>query len=297
MKKNIIAKLKITLFAFLISSVYFFVFDFLYGRIDFSPSGFLYFLSFWWRILLVYSVVLTFLYPYIKINSQSVFKRGLFFGAVVWVVNFPQILMDLRETIMLFDMPRIILFLEKSIYFLILGLFISFFYKKFLAEEFNLSLIKSKLSFTKIILAIVITALFYLIFMYLSEFLIINIFSSNPYSLKMSFSDFLIIFLYISPLIYGLIFTTFYIKTIRKIDVSKIKKIIFFTAFLSVFATPLVIKSPDYYFTDIYMEMFISNLRFALLIPHLLSVLIVGYFFTRFLNNIRPKEDLLRTEQ
>lgn len=282
MKNNISTKVIITVPICIVSLAYLFGSNLLYGRTflsDFLPFLF----THWWFVIIT-AFVLVFVYPYIKIDSQSILKRGLFFGAVAWIVNFPQILMDLKETIMLLDMPRIILFLEKPIYFLILGIFISFFYKKFLTEEFNLSLIKLKLSFAKIILAIVITTLFYSVFMYLSEFLIINIFSTNPYALKMNFSDFLTIFLYINPLIYGLIFTVFYIKTIRKIDVSKIKKIIIFTVFLSVFADPLVIKSPDYYFADIYIEIFISNLRFALLIPHLLSVLIIGYILIKFLD-------------
>ena len=93
-KNNFVTKIKISILLCIISLIYLSFFDFLHGRLGFSLLVFPWF---------IYSFISVFVYPYIKINSQNILKRGLFFGLIAWIINLPQILINLWHTLIGFD--------------------------------------------------------------------------------------------------------------------------------------------------------------------------------------------------
>lgn len=284
MKNSITTKIKISIVLCIISLVYFSCFDFLFGRLGFSL------LSFW--PIVFYSFIAVFIYPYIKIDSQSLLKRGLFFGVIIWIVDLPQILMTLRQTLIMFDIPVTFLFI-RALYFIILGLIISFCYKKFLPEEFNLSLKKLKTPFVKIILGIILATLIYSFLMFSAELLIFYRVAMYK-NISSYFTSLLYPLFYVNPLIYGLIFTLLYVKTIGKANISGIKKWILFSIFISFFTTPLMLLSGEFahrFFVTFFL------MHELLLIPHLLSIFIIGYIFTKLLNGVSPAQVLSKNEQ
>ncbi len=285
MKNNIATKIKISAFVFIISLIYFSFFDLLYGRLDWFLM-----VSFWPIVL--YSFISVFIYPYIKIDSQNLLKRGLFFGAIIWIVDLPQLLITLRQTLMMLDISGTFLFIKTPLYFIILGLIISFCYKKFLSEEFNLPLKKLKIPFTKIILAIILTTLIYSFFMFFATLLIFYIATHEHISSYIT--NLLHPLFYINPLLYGLIFTLFYAKTIGKVNISRIKKWILFSIFISFFTTPLMLLPGElarHFFATFYL------MHQLLLIPHILSIFLIGYLFTKFLDRQPQLESLSEIKQ
>jgi hypothetical protein len=250
--------------------------------------------SFW--PIVFYSFISVFVYPYLKIDSQSLLKRGLFFGIIMWIVDFPEVLMNVRQTLMTIDVVGIFPFIRvirAPLYFIILSLIISFCYKKFLLEEFNLSLKKLKTPFVKIILGIILVTLIYSLLMYFAEFLIVFVFRV-PVDISSYIGSLFDPLFYVNPLIYGLIFTLLYANTIRKVDTSQIKKWVSFSIFISFFTTPLILLPGEisrYFFATFPL------MHKLLLMPHLLSIFIVGYIFTKLLNGIYFNQVLPETKQ
>jgi len=292
MKSNITTKIKISIFLCIISLIYFFCFDFLlyghfllYGYLVFSPFSPLLLLLFWPIVLIIfYSFISVFIYPYIKIDSQSVLKRGLFFGAIIWIIDTPQLVMNLRYTLMMFDVavviPLAISFIKNPLYFIILGLVTSFCYKKLLLEEFNLPLKKLKIPFAKVAIAIVLTTLIYTFFMYFTQALILYaLFHIDVWD--QIIIDLLHPLLYINSLIYGLIFTVLYTTTIRKVSILRTKKWVLFSLFVSFFTTPLILLG-EAIVRGVFQEYIIIHQ--LLLIPHLLAIFVIGYLFTKLLD-------------
>lgn len=274
-KNNFVTKIKIGILLCIISLIYLSFFDFLHGRLGFSHLVFPWF---------IYSFISVFVYPYIKINSQSILKRGLFFGLIAWIINLPQILIDLRYALIGFDIaviiPSVLLFIKIPLYFIILGLILGFCYKKFFPIEFNLPLERMKIPFVKVIFIIILSALIYFLFMYFAQALILALlFHIDTWD--QIIADILNPFSYINSLIYGLIFTVLYITTIRKVDISKIKKWILFGFFISFFTAPLVVLPGVVAWEVFQVHLIIYQF---LLLPHLLSIFLIVYLFTRFLD-------------
>ena len=276
MKSNVETKIKISIFLCIISLIYFSFFNLLYGgRLGCSL------MAFFWPIVF-YSFISVFVYSYIKIDSQSLLKRGLFFGIIMWIVDLPQVLMNVRQTLIMIDVVGIFPFIRALLYFIILGLIISFCYKKFLPEEFNLSLRRLQTSFIKVILGIISATLVYSLLMYFAEFLILYV-SRVPVDISSYIGNLLNPLFYVNPLIYGLIFTLLYVHTIRKVDIPRIKKWVLFSIFIYFFTTPLIRLPGEitrYFFSTFPL------MNKLLLIPHLLSIFILVYIFTKLLNGV-----------
>lgn len=273
MKSNISIKIQIGISVFIISLIYFSFFNFLYGRLVFPllPSIF-------------YSFVAVFVYPYIKIDSRSLLKRSLFFGIIIWIVNLPQVLMDLRETLILMTpgFPNVFSFIVTPLYFIILGLILGFCYKKFFPEEFNLPLQKLKIPFAKISIAVVLVILIYSIPMYFSEIFLYK--NTEIYGFVRNYIISPLDYrFYITPLIYALIFALLYIKTFRRANISKNKKWILFSLFITFFIT-VPTQISEYLVSPTIGLLIIPLIRQYLFIPHLLSIFLIGYIFTRLLN-------------
>ena len=288
MKSNILMKIKIGILIFIISLIYFYFWWFLSGRLFlFLPPSF-------WSIIF-YSFIAVFVYPYIKIHSQSLLKRGLFFGIIIWIVNLPQVLMNARETLTMMDVAHVFSFIIIPLYFIILGLIISFLYKKFLPEEFNLLLQRLKTPFIKISVAVVLAILIYSIPMYFSEIFLYK--NAHIYGFVEDYITSPLDYrFYINPLIYTLIFVILYIKTFRRADISKNNKWILFGLFIAFFTTVSIQISK--YLVPITIGLItLPAIRQYLFIPHLLLIFLISYIFTRLLNGISTTQNLPRIEE
>jgi hypothetical protein len=231
MVKNILIKITTGIFLIAISIIYFKIFNYLLlGRP--LPFSFLQ--------ILIASLLLVFVYPYIKINTQSLLKRGLFFGTIAWVIDLPRIIMDLRHTLLMFSIPRLLLFIRTPLYFIILGLLIGFCYKKFLTIEFNLSLRRLDIPFGKIILAVILATLIYSFLMLSSEFLIFI--RVQLYKNITEFITNLLSISFINPFIFSLVLVLFYTLTLRRIEVSRSKKWVLFSLFVFFFTSPIILS-------------------------------------------------------
>lgn len=296
MKKNILIKIKVGIFICVLSLIYFFCDPILdrHENLGFSLSKFLYLLSNYWHFIILASFILVFIYPYIKIHSGSVFKRGLFFGIIIWVIHSSRLIVSLISSPLLLmqfqqyvlrnisidpfaAIPALLSFIANPLYFIILGLAISFSYKKFLPTEFNLNLRKIKIPFIKIIFAFVLSAPIYFLLMFFVQILIF--YTAGQISITYLPNP----LFYINPLIYGLIFVTLYSTTIGRADISKTRRLILFSLFLYSFTVPLVILP-----IETMGEFFrVHPLTFRLLgLFHLLSIFVVGYIFTKILNGV-----------
>lgn len=293
MKRNTAIKIKISIFLsiflLIVSAIYFYRYTlnlFLGSDVVLYWDFFSLLLPLFSFVSLIFSCfILVFIFPYIKIASQSLLKRGLFFGIIVWIIDLPQILTTLQQAILTFDPHQIPAYLQYFIQyplrFIIIGLVIGFCYKKWLPTEFNLSLKIRKVPFFRIIFAIILSALIYSLFMIFASTLIPYLARVVEINLTEVMGTFLVPLFYINPLIYGLIFILFYIKFIGRVDISKTKRWILFGFFLGFFTTPLIL-SPAFVVYEFFQHF--TLMPQFLLIPHVFTIFVVGYFLTQFLN-------------
>ncbi|MEF8847186.1 MAG: hypothetical protein V5A57_02030 [Candidatus Paceibacterota bacterium] len=278
MKNKILKKIGIGVILFIATALYLSVFNFLYGY-GFTFSNFFSLFTNWWLIALVF--VLVFVYPYIKIDSQSILKRGIFFGLMAWLVDLAHVLSELTNAFIGLNVLRFFLAIEGPVFFIILGLVISFSYKKILSSEFTLSLQKSEMSFTKTVPAIIVVGLVYLLFMFFAEFWVLKQRAAFPNISVFKYVNLLVWSSFVNPLILGSIFTVLYSKTIDRIKMGKIKKWFLFSIFLFFLTEPLIVQVKELSFYQFWKTF--PEMRSVLIVPHLLAILVITYILVRFL--------------
>ena len=249
---------------------------------------------FWgsWKLVILGVFAMIFLYPHFPIRWSSIFLRGVSFGISIWSLTLlSSIIMFIKDPLFFkffksffslysssMNTKEAIIwalssFIINPIYFIILGIFIAWFYKKFLSYEHHLTTRKTwRVSLLKIILAISLSTILYILAMTVFQILPLYKLGVLPTSqlLKYIFN----LRLWLGVFIYGLVFIMFYLTILHKAKLSKGYKVLLFTLTLFSFTKALLIS-----YQNPIMDVFTTNpLRQSLLfLSHLLSIFGIGF--------------------
>jgi len=249
---------------------------------------------FWssWKLVILGVFAMVFLYPYLPIRWNIILLRGVSFGISVWSLTLLSSIVILIKEPLFFkffksffslysssmNIGKAIIwtlssFIINPIYFIILGIFIAWFYKKFLSYEYHLTTRKTwRVSLSKIILAISLSTILYILAM--AVFQILPLYKLGVIPASQLFKYIFNSRLWLSVFVYGLVFIMFYLTILHKTKLSKSYKALLFTLTLYSFTKALLIS-----YQSPIVDVFTTNplMQSLLFLSHLLSIFGIGF--------------------